>query len=108
VADATYRVATAGMPGDSYHISTGERGSIRDLVEAICVLTDRRFDELAEVVGDRLGKDQAYLLDSGKIRAELGWRDSISLADGLKDTLAWVDANFATLQSLPANYIHKA
>ncbi len=107
VADATYRVATAGTPGDSYHISTGETGSIRDLIEAICVLTERRFDELAEVVGDRMGKDQAYLLDSGKIRTELGWRDSISLADGLKDTLGWIDANLATLQSLPADYIHK-
>jgi dTDP-glucose 4,6-dehydratase len=108
VADATYRVATAGRPGDSYHISTGETISIRDLVQTICVLMDRSFDELAEVVGDRLGKDQAYLLDSGKIRAELGWRDIISLADGLKGTLAWIDENLATLRSLPADYIHKA
>jgi dTDP-glucose 4,6-dehydratase len=108
VADATYRVATAGAPGDSYHISTRETISIRGLIDTICLLMDLRFDEFAEVIGDRLGKDQAYMLDSGKIRAELGWRDSVSLAEGLKDTLAWIDANLPVLQSLPADYIHKA
>jgi dTDP-glucose 4,6-dehydratase len=108
VADATYRVATSGKPGDSYHISTAETVSIRGLVETICVLMDLRFEELAEAVGDRLGKDQAYLLDSGKIRTELGWRDTVTLADGLKETLAWIDANLGLLQSLPADYLHKA
>jgi dTDP-glucose 4,6-dehydratase len=108
VADATFRVATSGTIGESYHISTGETISIRSLIEAVCELTNRRFDQLAEEVGDRLGKDQAYLLDSAKIRSELGWRDAIPLAKGLEDTLAWVDANFATLKSLPVDYIHKA
>jgi dTDP-glucose 4,6-dehydratase len=108
VAEATYRVATLGKSGESYHISTGETISIRSLIEIICELTNRRFDQLAEVVGERLGKDQAYLLDSGKVRSELGWRDSIPLAKGLQETLAWIDANFATLKSLPSDYIHKA
>jgi dTDP-glucose 4,6-dehydratase len=108
VADATYRVATAGTPGESYHVSTAERISIRGLVEMICAMLELRFEQLAEVAGERLGKDQAYLLDSGKIRHDLGWRDTISLADGLRDTLAWVDANLAVLRTLPFDYIHKA
>jgi len=107
VADATYRVAVEGIPGDSYHISTGQSLSIRGLVEAIAVLMDRHFEDLAEIAGERLGQDQAYLLDSGKIRSELGWRDTIALADGLTDTLAWIDANLDTLKSLPADYVHK-
>jgi dTDP-glucose 4,6-dehydratase len=107
VADATYRIATAGIVGDSYHISTNETISIRELVEKIAVLMDRPFDQLAETVGDRLGKDQAYLLDSGKVRSELGWQDRISLDDGLQQTLAWIDANLDTLQAQPADYIHK-
>jgi len=100
--------ATLGKSGESYHISTGETISIRSLIEIICELTNRRFDQLVEPVGERLGKDQAYLLDSGKVRSELGWRDSIPLANGLQETLAWIDANFATLKSLPSDYIHKA
>lgn len=108
VADATYRVATNGVPGDSYHISTRDTISIRRLVESICELLDIRFEELTEAVDDRLGKDQAYMLDSTKIRSELGWQDKVSIADGLKSTLAWVDANLATLKSLPTDYVHKA
>jgi dTDP-glucose 4,6-dehydratase len=46
-------------------------------------------------------------LDSQKIRQELGWQDQISLAEGLGATLAWVDDHLSTLETLPADYIHK-
>jgi dTDP-glucose 4,6-dehydratase len=107
VADATWRVATTGQPGHSYHISTRDTVSIRGLVEMICELVDVRFGDLVEVVGDRLGKDQAYLLDSGKIRSELGWSDRVSLADGLRETLGWIDANLDTLRNERMDYVHK-
>jgi dTDP-glucose 4,6-dehydratase len=107
VADATWRVATAGVNGESYHISTRNTITIRGLVETICELVDAKFDDLVEVVGDRLGKDQAYLLDSGKIRSELDWQDRVSLRDGLRETLAWVDTHLDTLRDMRADYVHK-
>ncbi len=107
VADATYRIAIDGVAGDSYHISTNDTVSIRELVEKIAYLTQTPFTELAEVSEDRLGKDQAYLLESSKIRGDFGWSDQVSLDDGLKDTLAWVDRNLEVLRTLPADYIHK-
>lgn len=107
VADATYRIALDGVAGDSYHISTPDTVSIRELIEQIADLTNTPFADLAEVSDDRLGKDQAYLLESSKIRKELGWSHSVSLNDGLKETLAWVDKNLEVLQTLPADYIHK-
>lgn len=107
VADATYRIAVDGVAGDSYHISTPDTVSIRELVEKICALTKTPFSDLAVVSEDRLGKDQAYLLDSGKIRKELNWSHRINLDDGLKETLAWVDKNLEVLKTLPADYIHK-
>lgn len=107
VADATYRIALDGVAGDSYHISTPDTVSIRELVEQIADLTNVAFTDLAEVSEDRLGKDQAYLLESSKIRKELGWSHRVHLNDGLKETLAWVDKNLEVLKTLPADYIHK-
>jgi dTDP-glucose 4,6-dehydratase len=107
VADATYRIALDGVSGDSYHIATPDKVSIRELVEQIADLTNTPFADLAEVSEDRLGKDQAYLLESSKIRKELGWSHRVSLNDGLKETLAWVDRNLEVLKTLPADYIHK-
>ena len=108
VADATYRIALDGSLGETYHISTNQKLSIRSLVEQICELTGVAFADLVEVTEDRLGKDQAYLLDSQKIRTELGWQDRFPLVDGLTETLEWVDTNLETLKTLPIDYIHKS
>lgn len=107
VADATYRIALHGKVGEAYHISTKQTVSIRELVEKICILMNVSFTDLVEMAGDRLGKDQAYLLDSTKLRDELGWCDQIALDTGLTETLAWVDQNLETLKTLPLNYCHK-
>jgi len=107
VSDATFKIALDGIPGDSYHISTNETITIRGLVEKICELTKSNFTELVDVSEDRLGKDQAYLLDSTKLRENFSWQDKINLEQGLIDTLSWVDNNIEILKSLPADYIHK-
>ena len=65
------------------------------------------FADHVEVVGDRLGKDNAYLLDTAKARAQLGWSDKISLEQGVADTIRWVTDNLKVLKELPPNYIHK-
>ena len=107
VAEATYRVARNGRNGEAYHISTDRTVSIRALVEMICVRMSVAFEDVVEVVGDRLGKDAAYRLDSSKIRRELGWKDEISLEEGIAETISWVDRYLPDLQRLPSSYIHK-
>jgi dTDP-glucose 4,6-dehydratase len=107
VADATYRIAISGVPGQSYHISNTDTVSIRELVERVGAMTNTPFAELAKVSGERLGKDQAYLLDSGKLRDELAWSPTVSLDAGLAETLGWVDSNLDVLKTLPQAYIHK-
>lgn len=107
VADATYQIAFHGKPGDSFHISTRDQISIRALVERISMITGIQFDDLVEMSEDRLGKDQAYLLDSSKLRNDLGWCDTVSLEAGLQETLSWVDNNLEILREQPQTYIHK-
>jgi dTDP-glucose 4,6-dehydratase len=107
VADATYRIAVDGRNGETYHISTPRLISIRALVEMICAQIGVRFDDVVEVVGERLGKDAAYRLDSRKLRAELGWSDRISLESGIAETAQWVDRHLDELAKMPASYVHK-
>ena len=107
VSDATWKVMVGGRVGETYHISTDETVSIRELVERICIKMQVPFDTAAEVVGDRLGKDAAYMLDSSKIRETLGWSDKIALDQGLDECIAWVDANFEDLKQQDFDYIHK-
>lgn len=107
VADATWRIMAEGQPGETYHISTDDLVSIRDLVSSICTKMGADFDSCVEVAPDRLGKDSLYALDSSKLRNRLGWQDRIGLDAGLDDCLAWIDRNFSELKSQPYDYVHK-
>lgn len=107
VSDATLRIACDGRAGEGYHISTPRQISIRDLVELICTRMGTTIDAVAEVVGERVGKDAAYWLNSSKLRGELGWRDQVSLEQGIDETIAWIDRNLPALEKLPQSYIHR-
>lgn len=107
VSDATWRITTQGTLGETYHISTNDIVSIREVVEMICTKLGVKFEDHVEVVGERLGKDAAYQLDSTKLRTELNWTDTVTLDQGLDECVAWVRDNFEALQSLPPDYIHK-
>ena len=107
VAEGTWRVALHGKLGDVYHLSTLALISIRDLVERICSRLGASFQDNVEIVGERLGKDAAYILDSTKARDELGWKDMVSLDTGIDETIAWVDSNLDDLHQQPLDYIHK-
>ncbi|MDB5799567.1 MAG: dTDP-glucose 4,6-dehydratase [Rhodocyclales bacterium] len=107
VSEATWRIALDGRNGDTYHISTDSVISIRDLVAKICTRLEVDFDKHVEVVGERLGKDSAYHLDSTKLREELGWRDQITLDQGIDACVTWVKQNFDALKDHPFDYLHK-
>ena len=108
IAQATLKIALLGKTGETYHLSSWKKTTIRQLVEQICALTGVAFEDLVETTQDRLGKDHAYLLDSSKVREELGWQDQISLGYGLKGTLKWIDDNLDELKIIPDTYQHKA
>lgn len=107
VSDATWRIMLNGNNGHTYHISTNEVISIRGLVELICEKLNVPFEDHVEVAGERLGKDSAYHLDSSKLRNELGWRDRISLDQGLDECIGWVQQHFDVLKSQNYDYVHK-
>ena len=107
VVDGTLRVARDGTRGEAYHFSTTLNISIREVVEKICALMGAEFEKVVDVVGDRPGKDAAYLLDSAKARRTLHWEPRVELDAGIGETIAWVRENLEILSKQPLDYIHK-
>ena len=62
-----------GIVGETYHVGTGVEASVEQMADL--VLDELGLpDSLKQEVEDRPGHDRRYLLDSTKIRRELGWQ----------------------------------
>ncbi|MDB9776848.1 GDP-mannose 4,6-dehydratase [Alphaproteobacteria bacterium] len=107
VSDATILIALHGKIGKTYHISTNDFISIRDLVIKICNLTNIEYKKFTNISTERKGKDKAYILDSSYIRKELKWKNKVSIDQGLDQTLSWIDKNLIKLKKSNSSYIHK-
>jgi dTDP-glucose 4,6-dehydratase len=81
-----------GRPGETYNVGSGIEKSIEDIADAVLEHTGKP-ESLKTIVHDRPGHDRRYLLDSRKIRDELGWRDEIEWEDGIAQTVAWYAEN---------------
>jgi dTDP-glucose 4,6-dehydratase len=108
VSRATWQIAQHASVGETYHISTDHIIAIKDIVALICEKLNKPFEPNVKLVGERLGKDSAYLLKSTKLRSELGWTDTINLAQGVDRTIQWALTNLESLKNQPQDYVHRA
>ena len=81
-------VLDRGRPGETYNVGSGVEKSIAEIADAVLEHTGKP-ESLKTIVPDRPGHDRRYLLDSTKIREELGWRDEIGWEDGIAQTVGW-------------------
>ena len=86
---AVWEVFTKGRAGETYCIGTECEKKNIEVIEEICGMMNVDPSESIEYVEDRLGHDQRYAIDNGKIISELGWRPTTSFSDGLKKTVEW-------------------
>ncbi len=109
-AQALLDVVQNAKAGASYAIGGQAEARNIDLVRMICAILDRKrpdaapHDHLIRFVADRPGHDARYAIDPARIRADLGWRPSVTLAEGLERTVDWYLANegwWRALQSRP-------
>src|SRR5579875_834818 len=77
-----------GEVGSLYNIGSGVEKSVDDIADTILELLDKPSD-LKHYVPDRPGHDRRYLLNSAKIRRELGWQPEIDFDAGMRFTVAW-------------------
>ncbi|RKT54712.1 dTDP-glucose 4,6-dehydratase [Saccharothrix australiensis] len=81
-------VLTRGEVGRTYHVGTGVEASVERIADLV-------LDELGlpaslkTTVPDRPGHDRRYLLDSARIRRELGWRPRVEFEAGIRETIRW-------------------
>jgi dTDP-glucose 4,6-dehydratase len=105
-ADALLTVLEKGVLGRSYNIGGENEARNIDIVRTICTLLDEMapqgapHDRLITFVSDRPGHDLRYAIDPARIRAELGWRPSVTLEQGLRKTVRWYLDNAAWWQPL--------
>jgi dTDP-glucose 4,6-dehydratase len=96
---AIERVLTSGRIGETYNVGSGVEKSIEEIADAVLELTGKPAS-LKTIVPDRPGHDRRYLLDSVKLREQLGWRDEIPFEEGLAETVRWYEANRAWWEPL--------
>jgi dTDP-glucose 4,6-dehydratase len=96
-----------GRPGTIYHLSPDRGYAVCDIVRTICDLMGRDFEASTVAVGDRLGQDATYVIDSTCAREEFGWAPKISLEKGLAGVIAWVEDNWEQIQKEPLEYVHR-
>ncbi len=92
-------VLERGREGETYNVGSGVEKSIEEIADAVLELTGKPRT-LKTIVPDRPGHDRRYLLDSGKLREQLGWRDETPFETGLAETVRWYDANRAWWEPL--------
>jgi dTDP-glucose 4,6-dehydratase len=85
-------VLERGREGETYNVGSGIERSIEEIADLVLGLTGKPAS-LKTIVPDRPGHDRRYLLDSTKLRRELGWEPEISFEDGLQATADWYAAN---------------
>ncbi|MHB8107542.1 MAG: NAD-dependent epimerase/dehydratase family protein [Candidatus Cryosericum sp.] len=76
-------------PLGTYNIGTGVETSLNRLLAAFGRVVGHPIAR--EYVAGRSGEVRRISLNAEKARRELGWQPSVSLEDGLAQTLAWVE-----------------
>ena len=95
-ADALLLVVEKGTLGRSYNIGGENERTNLELVKTICAVLDEKrpksggsYAEQITFVADRPGHDARYAIDPTRLRDELGWRPSVTVEQGLAQTVQW-------------------
>jgi dTDP-glucose 4,6-dehydratase len=102
---AIHLVAEKAPLGRVYNAGPAAPISIKELVEKVASGLGIPFEQLCEVVPDRLGQDSQYWLDSSAIRKDVGWEPQISIENGIQEVIAWGRKYLDYLKTVNPAYI---
>ncbi|MBW6511551.1 MAG: dTDP-glucose 4,6-dehydratase [Desulfuromonadaceae bacterium] len=99
---AILTVLHQGLVGETYNVGGNNEKQNIEIVQTVCDILDQKVGllpsgeprrSLIRFVKDRPGHDRRYAIDAGKIAAELGWKPSVTFAEGIVKTIDWYLAN---------------
>lgn len=89
------RVIRLAAAGEVYNVGGDSEVANIDLVKQICAILDdlipaqETYAKLISYVDDRKGHDWRYAIDFRKINQELAWSPSVTLLEGLRETVGF-------------------
>ena len=92
-------VLSDGVIGETYNVGSGIEASIEEIADGVLAAAGQP-GSLKTIVPDRPGHDRRYLLDSTKLRTELGWEPVVDFDAGLAATVGWYRDNRAWWEPL--------
>ena len=102
-----YLTLIKGKNKKTYHFSSNEFFTVKEIVKQICKIKKYSFDKLVKKVKDRTGKDTTYKLNYNQTKNELDWKPKIKFNDALKDIIKFYEKNLNKLKQLDTKYIDK-
>ena len=95
-AEALLTVLEKGRLNEIYNIGGDNEAQNIELVNMLCAILDEirpdpagSYTRLITYVKDRPGHDMRYAIDAAKVQRELGWKPSVTLEEGLRQTVQW-------------------
>lgn len=77
-----------GVKGEVYNVGGNNEKTNLEIVKTILKQLGKPED-LITFVEDRKGHDYRYAINSSKIKKELGWEPSVTVEEGLRQTIEW-------------------
>jgi UDP-glucose 4-epimerase len=97
VVDAFSRCLSDTISSGRFNVGTGTATSVRELHERLARITGADVDPV--MAPARLGELRSVSLDSRALTQRTGWRPSVPLQEGLRQTVQWIRS---ALESPPA------
>ncbi|ASK62592.1 dTDP-glucose 4,6-dehydratase [Virgibacillus phasianinus] len=95
-----------GKTLETYNVGGGNEKTNIKLATEICEILDdlepiipthislKSYKDLITFTADRLGHDQRYAVDDTKLQETLGWKPTMTLSSGLRQTVEWYVAQW--------------